>query len=78
MIEVAPRSAYMMSYDEAILYCQFLDYNGHKDWRMLTRQEHSEYRNEIYGLNVHAQWVQSDDLQYPGNIKYWVYPVRDI
>jgi hypothetical protein len=39
MIEKAPPSK-VMSYEEAILYCQFLEYNGHRDWRMPTSSEY--------------------------------------
>lgn len=41
MIERAP-CVFGVTYEEAVLYCQFLDYNGHKDWRLPTRSEHNE------------------------------------
>ena len=40
MIEVAPRSGIIMTYEEAILYCVFCDHNGYSDWRMPTFDEY--------------------------------------
>lgn len=67
MIEFAPRSSKLMTYDEAVLYCQFLDYNGHKDWRMATRTEYNSIR-ELAGWYVGDTW----------GVKWYVVPVRDI
>jgi uncharacterized protein YfbU (UPF0304 family) len=43
MIELAPYSNYMMPCEEAVLYCQFLEYNGHCDWRMPTWDEYQTH-----------------------------------
>ena len=43
MIEFAPTTANMITYDEAVLYCFFCNYNGHTDWRLPTEYEYSEY-----------------------------------
>jgi hypothetical protein len=42
MLEFAPQSPIerLMTYEEALLYCQFLDYNGHNDWRIPTSEEY--------------------------------------
>ena len=42
-IEVAPAAEKEMTYSEAILYCQFLEYNGYRDWRMLTKDEYEKH-----------------------------------
>jgi hypothetical protein len=41
MIERGPTMT-GLTYEEAELYCQFLEYNGHRDWRIPTLDEHSE------------------------------------
>jgi hypothetical protein len=66
MIEIAPMSKNKMTYDEAVLYCQFLDYNGHTDWRLPTKDDHAD----IWG------WHESE--VDPIIEKWYVYPVRDI
>lgn len=40
MLEAAPMSDQEMTYEEAILYCQFLKYNEHSDWRLPTKDEY--------------------------------------
>lgn len=70
MIEVALKTKNEMTYDAALLYCQFLDYNGYKDWRLPTYDE----------------WNHTDDMEWcwyinRNTIKYsvWrVFPVRDV
>lgn len=42
MIEKAPRTENEMTYEEALLYCQFLEYDGHSDWRLPTEEEYHE------------------------------------
>jgi hypothetical protein len=67
LFEVGPVSK-SMSYDEAILYCRFLDYNGHRDWRMPTIPE----ARLIGSLG----WGQDDhDMEFASNLT--VTPVRD-
>jgi hypothetical protein len=66
MIEFAPRSEKYMTYDEAILYCSFCDYNGHRDWRMTTFDEYYEF--DISG------WYLND----PASGQYTVVPVREV
>jgi hypothetical protein len=39
-LQWAPKTKNAMTYDEAILYCQFLEYNGYSDWRLPTRAEY--------------------------------------
>jgi hypothetical protein len=39
MIEFAPRSVDIMTYQEAVLYCLFLEYGGHKDWQLPTLED---------------------------------------
>ena len=66
MIELAPPSK-VMTYSEAILYCQFLEYNGYRDWRLPTRDEFGGNTN-IWGWFIDRNTGQ-----------LWrVTPVRDI
>lgn len=67
-IETAPLSK-SMTYEEAILYCQFLEYNGHKDWRMPTKAEE-------YNVSNRSGWYLGDVFSQ-FNFTYPVAPVRD-
>jgi hypothetical protein len=69
MIEKAPRSKNEMSYDEALLYCQFLEYDSHRDWRLPTYTEWSDHA-DIWG------WYSGDPEARSG--VYRVVPVRSI
>lgn len=71
MIEFAPRSKNKLSYDEALLYCQFLDYDGHTDWRMPTKEEY--HNNSII---IPTNWHADDPSG--GDRKWRVVPVRDV
>jgi hypothetical protein len=69
MIEFAPRTIFEMTFDEAILYCRFLEYNGHKDWRIPTADEYYTYAR-ILG------WYCGRELH--DDYAWQVTPVRDI
>ena len=77
MIEFAPGSEREMTYDDAILYCQFLEYNGHRDWRLPTRQE---YEADIANGSAMAwRWFTNRNIDHSAAFTtYWVLPVRDI
>jgi hypothetical protein len=66
MLEYAPRSEKFMTYNEALLYCQFCNHNDYKDWRIMTRNE----------------WLPGLGWYYDHGIKLisrnYVTPVRDI
>jgi hypothetical protein len=68
MIEKAPRSEKSLSYDDALLYCQFLEYDSHRDWRIPTVDEYFEF--DIWG------WYSGDPEARSG--VYRVVPVRSI
>jgi len=42
-----------MTYEEAVLYCQFCRYNGYSDWRLPTRDE---YLNNLYKNGLSNGW----------------------
>lgn len=69
MIEVALISEQEMTYDEAVLYCAFLDYNGHRDWRLPTRSEYLD----VIGI---SGWYVGRSSELVS--KWKVCPVRDI
>ena len=71
MIELAPSTENEMTYEEAILYCQFLEYDGHRDWRIPTKKEWSDYRYNIWGWHKHYGVLIM-------HVKHIVTPVRDI
>ena len=54
-----------MTYDEAVLYCQFLDYDGYTNWRLPTRTEWN-----------HDWWFWFQDRDETRTL--YVRPVRDI
>ena len=66
MIEIAPSSENYMSYNEALLYCVFYNYNGYTDWRIPTRRE---WMNN----SVLSGWY----LNRRNDIVWHVMPVRD-
>jgi hypothetical protein len=70
MIELAPMSENNMTYDEAVLYCQFLEYNGHTDWRLPTYDEYQNAEHNIWG------WFLNRDR--PNSLRWRVCPVRDV
>lgn len=67
MIEVAPSPERWMSYSEAILYCQFCDHGGHKDWRIPTIEECVIH-------NLGHCWVVDDQ----SSLEWYLVPVRTI
>lgn len=88
MIELAPRSKNEMTYAEAVMYCVFLDYNGHTDWRLPTRAEYfldanilieneiSWYSDDFFEFNL-LRWLKSSDNNLPAEY-LTVVPVRDV
>jgi len=72
MIELGYESNRMMSYDEALLYCMTLSYNGYYDWRLPFARE---------AIFESAVWVDENAVLYPKShpyAKYSAIPVRDI
>ena len=72
MIEVAPPSN-AMSYDDALLYCQFLEYDGHRDWRIPTVDEWSKTDD----IALMSWWIRDADTIEDG-VWLTVVPVRDV
>jgi hypothetical protein len=67
MIEIAQQTKHVITYGEALLYCQFLDYNDHSDWRLPTGDEYIA-SNLIWG------WYQDKPMLHYCSVT----PVRDI
>lgn len=68
MLEWAPQSENIMSYSDALLYCLFLEYGGHRDWRLPTSRD-------LIDENILCSfWVDDDNW---GKYAY-VKPVRNI
>ena len=73
MIDIAPSSSNTMTYEEALLYCQFLEYDGHRDWRMPTEEEWINLDH----IELMSWWF--DDINIKNDdIFLSVVPVRDI
>lgn len=73
---------------EAAMYCQFLDEDGYRTWRLPTTKElyviladqlQREQKRDVRDLELHY-WAL-DDLNkstvYP-NTHHWVWPVREV
>lgn len=67
-IEVAPRSKNEMTYEEAILYCQFLEHGGYRDWRLPTLDEYY-----LICTRSCSWFIDLDTEQL-----WYVVPVRDV
>jgi hypothetical protein len=74
MIELAPSSESRMSYDEALLYCQFCNHNGYTDWRLPTAYE---YFRGPASHAIELSWYVDIDEPYI-DVGLPVVPVRDI
>ena len=59
MIEYAPVSRVFMSYEEAVLYCQFLEYRGHRDWRLPTEDEYRNITTLAGWYFDRVDWIKS-------------------
>lgn len=69
MIELAPKSN-KMTYDEAVLYCHFLEYDGYSDWRMPTFFEVCRF--SMTGWYIER--IEHTSFDYTTRVQ----PVRDI
>ena len=69
MIEIGERTKFLMTYDEARMYCFSLNVDGKIGWRMPTS---NEYMN---GIPNSKSWCIG---RTSGNGKWYVTPVRDI
>lgn len=67
-VEQAPPSINNMTYNEALIYCTFLDYRGKHDWRLPTEDEVDGNRWFVWNL----------DDKNNHNVKWCVLPVRSI
>jgi hypothetical protein len=78
MIEFAPQSPTTLTYNQALLYCQFLDYGGHNDWRMPNLNQSLLSANIIKGGKI--GWCTDRFAQCGQDYVDWfhVTPVRDI
>ncbi len=68
MLEYAPKIEKDMSYDQALLHCLTLDYNGHYDWRLPTYREYET-------SDIKMSWFEN---RIPDTILWFCQPVRDI
>lgn len=72
-VEIAPETENLMTYDDAILYCQFCTYGGYTDWRLPSLDEW--YTSNVFFGCWYSGRADQDD--YFG-IALKVIPVRDI
>jgi hypothetical protein len=74
MIETAPRSTEIIAtWEEAVIYAQFLEVNGYKDWRLPTIHE-LQYTRSNY-ITVGAA-LQHEAFHRDG--WYWTSDHRDL
>lgn len=70
-IVIAELTNQRFTYDEAVMYCFFLEQDGKKGWRLPTEKEYKLYDN-IWG------WHHLDARLSPGGLlSYRITPVRD-
>ena len=70
-IEIAEVSDKNFTYEEAVMYCFFLEIDGKKGWRLPTKQEYNS-SNNIWG------WYQDDERNKSGDLQHYrITPVRD-
>jgi hypothetical protein len=93
-IEISPKEYEKeLNWDDSNLYCQLLDIDGKKDWRMPTKEELNEIynsENDFVGSyywsstenDGHNAWGQnlSNGVQYSNykNYSYYVRAVRSL
>lgn len=70
-VEEAPRSQNKMSFDEAQMYVLFCRHNGHKNWRLPTREEWET----IHGWETPVWLAEKDNVVT--DIDWYVQPIRD-
>ena len=70
--EVAPKSDFRITYDNAWLHCLTLEYNGHKDWRLPTSAEYAVEHNTLS-----LCWYEDDPANDSFVTEWFVVPVRD-
>lgn len=75
-IEIAPTTSTAMTYREAVLYCQFLEINGHTDWRIPTVTEYFTI-SEILGWYIPDSAVRLQK-RWVSNEKQRITAVRDV
>ena len=69
-ISIGPKTADMITYDLAWLFCACLFHEGYSDWRIPTRGENIASRL--------GGWHQDDGEIHAGNDQRWeICPVRD-
>lgn len=73
MIDIAPSSSDTMTYDDALLYCQFLEYDGYRDWCMPTEEEWINLDH----IQLMSWWCDDVNIKNDG-IFLSVVPVRDV
>jgi hypothetical protein len=73
MIEFAPHSPYM-TYQEAVLYCKFLEHDGYTDWSMPT---YNEYRCHT-ALGWYVEFGERTNITGNTVVKLRVNPVRTV
>lgn len=75
MIELAPTSDKPMTYDEALMYCMFLEHSGKKGWRLPTVDEWlSEVHIDVFVWRSHDE----SDVGVLIDTMMYVTPVRTV
>jgi hypothetical protein len=70
-IQFAYKSKNLLTYDEALIYCQFFEHNGFRDWRMPTKQE-------CLRKNLTGWYLGRYSAHLSSNRTWWVCPVRTL
>ena len=75
MIEIAPRTTFDMSFDDAFLYCITLYYNGYSDWRLPTHFEYCATHDLI--MSWHEERYEKES-RINSDWTWAATPVRDL
>lgn len=72
----APRSEQLLTYNDAKIYCFFLNHDGLGGWRLPTIAEYNDAgRFSKYGFQ-HNGWLLDASTEHNSNTLKYVYPVR--
>ena len=70
MLNFAPMTSKEMTYEEAVMYCFFLEHGGHRDWRLPTLDEYST------NLGLSGWYINRHISRFSYNTNWKVCPVR--
>ena len=77
MLELAP-AVYSLTYDEAVMYCFFLEHNGYRDWRMPTMYEFLFTLSLPDSYDIWVWYIGRDSIVSSPSTRHTLIPVRTV